>query len=388
MTRSQAQDSSPEAPSSSTDALADPQRIVDTVHEPLLVLDADLTVRQVNPAFYRVFSAAPDDTIGASLYELGGGHFDAPVLREALDRLLEQGEPFEQIELDRAFEGLGRRVLHINGRMLRAKADESDRLLLAINDVTDRRRMEETLRRRTEKLERSNADLEQFAYAASHDLQEPLRMVSSYLQLLERRYEEDLDETAREFIEYAVDGAERMKALINGLLQYSRVGRKEDEFEEVDLGEVLTDVLDDVAREIDRLGGTVTREALPTTHGSRDQLRRVFQNLIENALTYRGDAPPQIHVSGWAEPDGAAHVIVRDEGPGIPPEGQDKIFQIFTQLDPHGAGQEGSGMGLALSRKIVQRHDGALWVESEPGEGSAFHLTLHLTPSASRDDVA
>ena len=213
-------------------------------------------------------------------------------------------------------------------------------------------------------------------------------MVSSYLQLLERRYEGDLDETAREFIEYAVDGAERMKALINGLLQYSRVGRKEDEFEEVDLGEVLTDVLDDVAREIDRLGGTVTREALPTTHGSRDQLRRVFQNLIENALTYRGDAPPQIHVSGRAEPDGAAHVIVRDEGPGIPPEGQDKIFQIFTQLDPHGAGQEGSGMGLALSRKIAQRHDGALWVESEPGEGSAFHLTLHLTPNASRDDVA
>ena len=309
MTRSQAQDSSPETPSSSTDALADPQRIVDTVHEPLLVLDADLTVRQVNPAFYRVFSAAPDDTIGASLYELGGGHFDAPVLREALDRLLEQGEPFEQIELDRAFEGLGRRVLHINGRMLRAKADESDRLLLAINDVTDRRRMEETLRRRTEKLERSNADLEQFAYAASHDLQEPLRMVSSYLQLLERRYEEDLDETAREFIEYAVDGAERMKALINGLLQYSRVGRKEDEFEEVDLGEVLTDVLDDVAREIDRLGGTVTREALPTTYGSRDQLRRVFQNLIENALTYRGDAPPQIHVSGWAAPSGSAQPL-------------------------------------------------------------------------------
>ena len=388
MAHSHPQDASPEAPSSGAGVLADPQRIVDTLHEPLLVLDTDLTARQVNPAFYHVFSAAPDDTIGASLYELGGGHFDAPVVREAMGRLLEQGEPFEEIELDREFEGLGRRVFHINGRMLRADADEPGQLLLAISDVTEQRRLEEELRRQTEELERSNEELEQFAYAASHDLQEPLRMVSSYLQLLERRYEEDLDETAREFIEYAVDGAERMKALINGLLQYSRVGRKEDEFKEVDLGEVLTDVLDDVAREIDRLGGTVTREALPTTHGSRDQLRRVFQNLIENALTYRGDAPPQIHVSGWTEPDGAAHVIVRDEGPGIPPEGQDKIFQIFTQLDPHGAGQEGSGMGLALSQKVVQRHDGALWVESEPGEGSAFHLTLHLTPNASRDDVA
>ncbi|MFB6231737.1 MAG: ATP-binding protein [Salinibacter sp.] len=387
MAPSQAQDSSSGASSSDVGPLADPQRIVDTLHEPLLVLGTDLTVRQVNPAFYRVFSATPDDTIGASLYALGGGHFDVPILREAVGRLLEQGEPFEEIELDRTFDGLGRRVLHINGRRLRGDADEPDRLLLALNDVTEQRQMEEMLRRRTEKLERSNEELEQFAYAASHDLQEPLRMVSSYLQLLERRYKEDLDETAQEFIAYAVDGAERMKALINGLLQYSRVGRKEGEFAEVDLDAVLSDVLDDVAREIDALDGTVTREALPTTYGSRDQLRRVFQNLIENALTYRGDAPPRVHVSGRAEPDGTAHVIVRDEGPGIPPEGQDKIFQIFKQLDPHGAGQEGSGMGLALSRKIAERHDGALWVESEPGEGSAFHLTLHLTPNASHDNI-
>ena len=388
MAHSHPQDASPEAPPSGAGVLADPQRIVDPLHEPLLVLDTDLTVRQVNPAFYRVFSTAPDDTIGANLYELGGGHFDAPVVQEAMGRLLEQGEPFEEIELDREFEELGRRVLRINGRMLRDDADEPGRLLLAISDVTEQRRLEEKLRRQTEELERSNEELEQFAYAASHDLQEPLRMVSSYLQLLERRYKEDLNETAQEFIEYAVDGAERMKALINGLLQYSRVGRKEDEFEEVNLDEVISDVLDDMDREIDRLDGTVTREPLPTTYGSEDQLRRVFQNLIENALTYRGDAPPRVHVSGETEPDGAAHVIVRDEGLGIPPEGQDKIFQIFTQLDPHGAGQEGSGMGLALSRKIAERHDGVLWVESEPGEGSAFHLTLNLTPDASHDDAA
>ena len=401
--------SPPNGTSSGGSALADPQRIVDALHEPLLVLGTDLVARQANPAFYHTFSATPEETIGASLYKLGGdelrgGHFDVPALREAIGRLVEQGEPFEGIELDRSFEGLGQRVLRANGQMLRGKnrgknqdkepeeetqdGKETGLVLLALRDVTEQRRLEEKLRdqteklrHQTEKLARSNEDLEQFAYAASHDLQEPLRMVSSYLQLLERRYKEDLDGTAREFIEYAVDGAERMKALINGLLQYSRVGRKEGEFREVGLEEVLKGVLSDLEREIEELSGTVTREPLPTTYGSEDQLRRVFQNLIENALTYRGDDPPRVHVSGKKEPGGAAHVIVRDEGPGIPPEGQGKIFQIFRQLDPHGAGQEGSGMGLALCKKIAERHGGDIWVESEPGEGSAFHVTLDLSPS-------
>ncbi|WP_233993507.1 PAS domain-containing sensor histidine kinase [Salinibacter altiplanensis] len=380
---------------------------MDALQKPLLVLDRDLVARQANPAFYHAFSATPEETIGAGLYKLGGdklggdklgeGHFDVPALREAIGCLVGQGEPFEGIELDRSFEGLGQRVLRISGQMLRGKDQDEDRdkepekkpedgkgpglLLLAMRDVTEQRRLEEKLRRQTEKLERSNEDLEQFAYAASHDLQEPLRMVSSYLQLLERRYKEDLDETAREFIEYAVDGAERMKALINGLLQYSRVGRKEGEFGEVDLKEVLEGVLSDLEREIEELSGTVTQETLPTTYGSKDQLRRLFQNLIENALTYCGEAAPEVHVSGHTEPDGAAHVIVRDEGPGIPPEGQDKIFQIFAQLDPHGAGQEGSGMGLALCKKIAERHGGDIWAESELGEGSAFHVTLDLSPS-------
>jgi signal transduction histidine kinase len=204
-------------------------------------------------------------------------------------------------------------------------------------------------------------------------------MVSSYLQLLERRYREDLDETAQEFIDYAVDGADRMKALINRLLQYSRVGRKEGEFGEVDLDSVVGGILDDLDRRIEEFGATVERETLPPAYGNRDQLRRLLQNLIENALTYHGDAPPSIHVSGETTDDGV-HLVVRDEGPGIPPEAQEKVFQIFNQLDPHGEGREGSGMGLALCKKIAERHDGRIWVESEPGEGSAFHVTLHLSP--------
>lgn len=356
------------------------QQIVDTLHEPLLVLDHGLRVQQVNPAFYRTFEAIKEDTIGRSLFEIGGGHFDHPALRDPLQALRDEHEPFEKVELEGTFEGLGRRAYQVNGQVLPASGDASEQILLAINDVTQQRQLEERLRQRARELEQSNENLEQFAYAASHDLQEPLRMVSSYLQLLERRYKDELDETAQEFIGYAVDGAERMKALINGLLQYSRVGRKEKEFGEVDLDSVLDGILGDLERRIHELGATVEAGPLPTTYGSRDQLRRLLQNLIENALTYHGDEPPSIHVSGERAEEGAAHVAVRDEGPGIPEEGQQKVFQIFNQLDPHGEGREGSGMGLALCKKIAQRHRGNIWVESEPGEGSAFHFTLHLSP--------
>jgi len=365
---------------SSSPALLDARRIVEALHEPLLVLDEDLVVQHVNPAFVRTFSTTEENTVGRSLFQIGGGHFDHPTLRESLDTLLQEHESFEELELDHDFEGLGRRVLEVNGRLLRADGPAPTQLLLAINDATEQRQLEETLRRRARELQQSNEDLEQFAYAASHDLQEPLRMVASYLQLLERRYRDDLDETAQEFIDYAVDGANRMKALINGLLQYSRVGRKEGEFRTVDLDSILDGILDDFDRRIEEAGATIDREPLPSVYGNRDQLRRLLQNLVDNALTYHGDAPPVLRVTGRRE-DGAVHLMVRDEGPGIPAGAEEKVFQIFKQLDPHGTGKSGSGMGLALCKKIAERHDGRIWVESEPGQGTAFHVTLNLSPT-------
>lgn len=205
-------------------------------------------------------------------------------------------------------------------------------------------------------------------------------MVASYLQLLERRYRGQLDDEAREFVDYAVDGARRMKAMINGLLAYSRVGREDGELAEFDLGSVLDEVVDDLAARIEETGGEVTREELPVVHGNRDQIRRVLQNLIGNALTYHGGAPPRIHVSGGVGDGAEAWVAVKDEGPGIPSEAQDRVFQIFQQLDPHGEGREGSGMGLALCRKIVERHDGRIWVDAEREEGCALRFTLDLEP--------
>ncbi|MFP8953677.1 PAS domain S-box protein [Natrialbaceae archaeon A-arb3/5] len=226
------------------------------------------------------------------------------------------------------------------------------------------------------KLEESNERLEQFAYAASHDLQEPLRMISSYLQLLDQRYSDDFDEDATEFVEFAVDGAERMTAMIEGLLEYSRVDTQGDSLEPVDLDDLLDDVLTDLQLRIEESDAEITADSLPTVRGDASQLRRVLQNLLTNAITYSGDEPPRITIE--AEQHGQQCVLsVRDEGIGIAPDDQDQIFDIFQRLhtrDEH----EGTGMGLTLSRRIIERHGGRIWVESDAGDGATFSLTLSL----------
>ncbi|WIV67401.1 PAS domain S-box protein [Natrialbaceae archaeon AArc-T1-2] len=221
--------------------------------------------------------------------------------------------------------------------------------------------------------------LEQFAYAASHDLQEPLRMISSYLQLLERRYGDDLDEDGREFLAFAVDGAERMREMIDGLLAYSRVETQGEPLEPIDLNTVLEDVLSDLEVRIAESDAEITVESLPRVDGDASQLRQLFQNLLDNAIEYSDDAP-RIHVS--ADRDGAEWVVsVRDEGIGIDPEQQDRIFDVFQRL--HGRSEHtGTGIGLALCERIVERHGGEIRVESEPGEGSTFSVTL---PAAAAD---
>ncbi|WP_254767414.1 PAS domain-containing sensor histidine kinase [Salinilacihabitans rarus] len=221
--------------------------------------------------------------------------------------------------------------------------------------------------------------LEQFAYAASHDLQEPLRMVSSYLQLLDRRYGDELDADGREFLGYAVDGADRMREMIDGLLEYSRVKTRSDPFEPVDLDVVLDEALSNLEVRIAESGAEITADDLPTVEGDADQLRRLFQNLVDNAIEY-SDGTPRVHVG--SERAGAEWVVsVRDEGVGIAPDEQERIFEVFQRL--HGRDEHpGTGIGLALCRRIVERHGGEIRVDSDPGEGSTFSFTL---PAAETD---
>jgi len=242
------------------------------------------------------------------------------------------------------------------------------------HDITERKGVEKALKKKTEELARSNEDLEQFAYVASHDLQEPLRTVTSYVQLLAKRYEGKLDSDADEFIRFAAGGAIRMWKLINDLLTYSRVGTQGKELSPTDSQEVLAQSVDDLKVAIEENGALVTHDPLPMVMADRPQLGQLFQNLIGNAVKFRGNEPPRIHISASRNGNGWTF-SVRDNGIGIAAEYAERIFVIFQRLHTR---QEyaGTGIGLAICKKIVERHGGRIWVESEVGKGATFHFIL------------
>ncbi|QLK25171.1 PAS domain-containing protein [Natrinema zhouii] len=251
-------------------------------------------------------------------------------------------------------------------------------------DVTDQREYQQKLEGVVGDLEESNRRLEQFAYAASHDLQEPLRMVSSYLTLIEQRYADELDADGEEFIEFAVDGAQRMQQMIDGLLQYSRVDTQGDPFCPVDCEAVIDDVLADLEVRIDETDAEITAESLPQVYGDPGQLRQLFQNLLDNAITYSSNGTPRISV--FADNNGETwQVSVRDRGIGIDSSDTDRIFQVFDRLHSHEE-YDGTGIGLALCRRIAERHGGEISVDSQPGEGSTFTVALPTVPDADEED--
>jgi PAS domain S-box-containing protein len=244
-------------------------------------------------------------------------------------------------------------------------------------DINDRKRAEIILQNQQQELARSNAELQQFAYVASHDLQEPLRMITSYLELLERRYKGQLDDKADKFIAYAVDGAARMQILINDLLSYSRVGSRGQELELVDCEKILQNVLHNLQMSIEQSNATITHTPLPQVNADPSQLTQLFQNLISNALKFRQEASPQIHVAVQSSDDKWLF-SVQDNGIGMEVQYLDRIFIIFQRLHSK-TEYPGTGIGLAVCKKIVEQHGGTLSVDSQPGLGSTFHFTLpHL----------
>jgi signal transduction histidine kinase len=275
---------------------------------------------------------------------------------------------------------------------------ELERLALAFdkmaealqNQFADRVRAEEALRtlnqeleervtERTRELKRSNQDLEQFAYVASHDLQEPLRMVTSYLNLIQKRYTDKLDQNAKEFIGFAAEGAERMHRLINDLLAFSRVQTRIEPFGPVNCNEVTDRVLDNLKVAIQESEAQVERPPLPTVLGDSSQLIQLFQNLISNAVKFRSAQTPRVKVS--ARQDGSSWVFaVEDNGIGISSKHFERIFIIFQRLHSRDK-YTGTGIGLAICKKIIERHGGRIWVESEPGRGSTFYFTLPVLPA-------
>jgi PAS domain S-box-containing protein len=245
----------------------------------------------------------------------------------------------------------------------------------AIRDITERKKFEEYLVKSAEELKRSNDELQQFAYVASHDLQEPLRMVASYTQLLARRYKGRLDSDANDFIDYAVDGCNRMQGLIQDLLAYSRSGTDCKALREISGETALDDALANLRATIEESGAVVTHDALPTIMSDDTQLALVFQNLVGNAIKYRGVESPRVHVSATKNGGNEWTFSVRDNGLGIEPQYFDRIFVLFQRL--HGRHEfEGTGIGLAICKKTVERLGGRIWVESQLEKGSTFFFSL------------
>ena len=246
--------------------------------------------------------------------------------------------------------------------------------IAAVRDVSAACAAQQQLQAKARELAQSNAELEQFAYVASHDLQEPLRMVTSYAQLLARRCEGQLDSDGREFIEYIVDGAERMQALINDLLTYARAGQPSQRRESVDCNKILAKVKHHLSIAIKEAGATINNDALPVVEADARQLTQVLQNLLSNALKFRGDNPPVIDITCVTNDD-EFEIAVLDNGIGIDPQYHERIFLMFQRL--HTRGQyEGTGIGLAICKKIVESMGGRIRVESEFGKGARFVFTL------------
>ncbi|MCA9706028.1 MAG: PAS domain-containing protein [Myxococcales bacterium] len=261
-----------------------------------------------------------------------------------------------------------------------------DQVLVIIREITNRKLAELALADKARDLERSNSELQQFAYIASHDLQEPLRTVQSYLQLLRRRYRGKLDQDADEFIEFAVEGARRMRQLITDLLSFARVSSRARPFEPTELEEVVESVLRSLEVAIEERHAQITHDPLPVVNADRNQLLQLYQNLIANALKFNKDPVPQIHLS--AERMGPRwRLTVRDNGIGMRPEYGEKVFEIFKRLEAKDE-YEGTGIGLAICKKIVARHGGEIGVESSLGEGSTFWFTLAPAPQRRGDDHA
>ncbi len=342
------------------------EAVVGVVREPVLVLDAALRVRTANQAFYQTFGLEPRGVEGRLIYEMGEGQWNIPKLKQLLEDVLPQKSLLKDFEIEQKFKGFGARTMALHAREIR-QGDERV-ILLAIDDIT-------VLRQSTDDLRKTNEDLKQFIYAASHDLQEPIRTIVTYTDLLSRRFADKLGTEGGTFINYAVEGAQRLEALIAGLREFWQLSEKvEAQRSLVDCDHVLRTVLRNLEKPIAESGAKITSDELPSVMASETPLIQLFQNLLGNAVKYRSEDPPHIHVSAVK---GASEwtFAIADNGLGIDPKYATEIFRVFKRLHSRSK-YPGTGIGLAICEKIVERHGGRIWVEQNKPRGSIFKFTM------------
>lgn len=347
--------------------------LVNSAPDAIVMLDLDTgRLVEANPAATRLFGVPRENLIGSDALGLHASG-DPPALQ--FRRRLAEAERGETPQFEWTHISDDGRIVPCEVRLSRIPVTGGQRLIrVRLNDISSRKAAEELLRRRSEELERSNRELERFAYVASHDLQEPLRMVVSFSQLLARRYQGRLDKDADEFIGFAVEGATRMERLISDLLAYSRVNSTPHELRRIPASEAAHRAVENLREAISAAMAKVRVGDLPTVRVDPSQLTQVFQNLIGNAVKFRGQSPPEVDITAERR-DGTWEFAVRDNGIGIDPAHHDRVFSMFQRLHPR-TRYEGTGIGLAICKSIVERHGGRIWIESEPGRGSTFRFSI------------
>lgn len=348
---------------------------------PIIVWDPEFRITRFNHAFERLTGRKAEDVIDRSLEILFPPNLvenSMGLIRKTLSR-----ERWESVEIDILHLDGSIRIVLWNSATIFAENKTPIATIAQGQDITERKQTENELKQTLETLRHSNEELKQFAYIASHDLQEPLRMIASYLQLIERRYKGQLDKDADEFIAFAVEGANRLQEMIIGLLAYSRVETKGNPFEKVDFSEILAKTILNLKIAIEESGAIIMNDELPAIEVDGSQFIQVFQNLLANSIKFKSSEPPLIHVSakqiseiaGSKNPD-TWLFSVKDNGIGIDPQYQDRLFTIFQRL--HRSEYPGVGIGLSVCKRIVERHGGHIWFESEVGNGTTFFFTIPI----------
>lgn len=348
--------------------------IIDLAPDAVVVFDADCIVTRWNLKAQAIFGWKSDEIIGKHFYEFITPEKHMEVHKNAIEKFLKTGDgPFlnESLEIE-AVNKQGTEFI-ISYTISSTKVNGKQIFIGFARDVTEKIKTQEELDKKTKELSRSNIELEQFAYIASHDLQEPLRTVTSYLELLEKRYKDKLDADANDFINFAVDGSTRMRTLIQSLLEYSRVNRVKP-FGWIDTNELLADIIKTLDLSVKENKAIINVGDLPKIYGDQVLINQLFQNLIENAIKFRGAQSPEIIISG-IEKNNEYLFSIKDNGIGIKKEHFGRLFVVFQRLHTPEE-YPGVGIGLAICKKIVEKHGGKIWIESEMNEGSTFYFTI------------
>jgi PAS domain S-box-containing protein len=368
--------------------------IIATVREPMVVLDKELRIITANRSFYRTFQVNPEETEKHLIYDLGNRQWDIPALKDLLEHILPNKSSFEDFEVEHDFESVGKKTMLLNARKVYRDKNTIEMILLAIEDITERKNAEEEMKKLNNDIELKNKELEEVINATSHDLRSPLISVIGFSKSMEKNFQHissiiESDKSSveleailtpiisdiKESIGYVRSSALNMEDLLTGLSKVLRIGYIALEKEQLDMNMLISDIKNVIEFQIEEAGAILEISELPPCFGDQHQIHQLFSNLVGNALKYLDPGRPGvIRVSGYNDACNQSVYCVEDSGIGISPENHEKIFGMFHQIEP--AKGKGQGLGLTLVSRILDRHNGKIWVESDPGKGSKFFVSL------------